>query len=84
MTSTLTGFTFEELMHNHFSLFILLEDLHIAEETIERSAKNPGESFSYVFRIRNAQGSIVNVKGAIVNQLNDPNIHGYIMNFRLD
>lgn len=86
VTTKITGYDPETLIHHGVSQFIFSEDIPFAEKIIEDSFNQPGVSLSFQLRIQDAQGSVfkVKVKGFIVNQLEDSNVRAYILNFRMD
>lgn len=83
IVTKVTGFESTDLLHKHVTHFIVSEDLAAGQKVIEQSLSLPGVSLSFQFRIRDVHGNIFAIRGDAVNQLNDPNVKAFIVNFRV-
>lgn len=79
----ITGYEPSELLHKHVTDFIVEEDVEIGEKAMDEATAHPGASISFQFRIRDIQGKMLDITGVIVNQLEDPSLKAFIINFRL-
>lgn len=79
----ITGYEPSELLHKHVTDFMVEEDVEIGEKAMDEATAHPGASISFQFRIRDIQGKMLDITGVIVNQLEDPSLKAFIINFRL-
>lgn len=79
----ITGYEPSQLLHKRVTDFMVEEDIEIGRKAMEEATAHPGVSIGFQFRIRDIQGKMLDIKGDVVNQLEDPNVKAYIVNFRL-
>lgn len=79
----ITGYEPSQLLYKHVTEFMVEEDIEIGEKAMVEATAHPGTSISFQFRIRDIQGKMLDITGDIVNQLEDPSLKAFIINFRL-